>query len=117
AKWEANDHDAGQAVTGHVDPLPEAAAAQQDVMRVVPELAEQLTSCAVEVLCQHPHAAAGEARPEPVGDLAKLLVRGEEHKGSTLDGFADFGNHGGDLVDERRIVKLAKVGRQTHQGL
>ena len=44
-------------------------------------------------------------------------MRGEEHECSTLDGFGDFCNDGGDLVDERRIIELPKVGRQTHQGL
>ena len=103
---QSHDHDTRQRITGHVDPLPEAAAAEENAARAFLELRQQLPSRAIEVLRQDGETVARRARPQPVGHIAELLMRGKEHQRAPADRLGDLADHIRDLIEEGRVGEL-----------
>ena len=117
AKGQAHDYHAGQRVPGHVYPLPETARSEQDGARVLPELLEELTPGAVQVLRQHPNSLLRHQCAQPGGDLTKLLMRGEKYERATAEQASDACHGVSCLVDEEGIVQVEQVRGQAEQRL
>ena len=86
-------------------------------MRVLLELRKQLTPRSIEVLRQHVDVARYHATTQTVGHISQLLMRRKEHQRPAIDRLGDIANHGGNLVEERWVVEIMKVGRQAEQRL
>ena len=71
---QPNDDHAGQVLTGHVDPFPEAGGAQQERVLALLERPQQVAALAVDALSQDENVVQVAAVLEPGVDVAELLV-------------------------------------------